>query len=218
VTARQIRQQAVVSEALSGLRIDQAAARLFPDFSRARLQDWLRGGQLRVDGQRRRPAERLVGGETLSLEAVLEAEERWLAQALSLSVVYEDNHLIVLDKAAGMVVHPAAGHRDGTLVNALLHYDPALAQLPRAGIVHRLDRDTSGLMVVARTLEAHHSLIKQLQARRVHREYQALLQGALSAGGTVDAPIGRHPRQRKKMAVLPHGGKEAITHYQLLRR
>ena len=145
-------------------------------------------------------------------------EVPWQAQPIDLEIVYEDNSIIVLNKPAGLVVHPAAGHADGTLVNALLNHAPDLAQLPRAGIVHRLDMDTSGIMVVARSLAAHHHLVAQLQARTVKREYCAVCIGTMTGGGTVDAPMGRHPRQRKKMAVLSAGGKAAITHYRVVRR
>ena len=157
-------------------------------------------------------------GNTLFVDAELVEEVRWEAQALDLDIVYEDESILVLNKPAGLVVHPAAGHADGTLVNALLAHAPELSQVPRAGIVHRLDMDTSGIMVVARTLQAHGSLVAQLQARTVRREYCAVCIGTLTGGGTVDAPIGRHPRQRKKMAVLEAGGKHAVTHYRVSRR
>jgi 23S rRNA pseudouridine1911/1915/1917 synthase len=157
------------------------------------------------------------GGERVAVEVLLEQDVEVLAQDIPLQVVFEDDHLLVVNKPAGLVVHPAAGNADGTLQNALLHIDPALSVLPRAGIVHRLDKDTSGLMVVARTLPAHRSLVEQLQRRTVHREYLALLQCVLTAGGTVDAPIGRHPRDRLRMAVV-ESGKPAISHYRVLER
>jgi 23S rRNA pseudouridine1911/1915/1917 synthase len=152
------------------------------------------------------------------VDAELTEEVSWQAQAIDLDVVYEDESILVLNKPAGLVVHPAAGHADGTLVNALLAHAPELSQVPRAGIVHRLDMDTSGIMVVARSLQAHGSLVAQLQARAVTREYLAVCIGAMTGGGTVDAPIGRHPRQRKKMAVLDPGGKPAVTHYRVSQR
>ena len=200
---------------LNGERLDQAAAQLFPEYSRSRLQIWIKSGELCVNGQQRRPKDKVSDGDRLVIEAELVLEVPWQAQDIALDIVYEDTSIIVLNKPAGLVVHPAAGHADGTLVNALLGHAPDLAQLPRAGIVHRLDMDTSGIMVVARSLAAHNHLVAQLQARTVKREYCAVCIGAMTGGGTVDAPMGRHPRQRKKMAVLSAGGKPAITHYRV---
>ena len=199
----------------SGLRFDQVAAELFPQYSRARLQSWIRAGDLRLADSVVKPNTRILGGEQLSLTAELQPEGEWLAQALELDIVYEDEHILVINKAADVVVHPAAGNPDGTILNALLHHAPQVQSVPRAGIVHRLDKDTTGLMVAAKTLEAQTSLVKQLQARTVSREYDALAQGAMLSGGTVDAPIGRHPRQRTKMAVVEFNGKPAITHYRV---
>lgn len=216
--SEQIKQRATVSEKQHGMRLDQAAAELFPDFSRARLQGWIRRGALLTDGERLRPRDRVSAGAELSLEAELQDEVSWRAQDMALDILYEDADLIVINKPAGLVVHPAAGNREGTLVNALLHAYPELAALPRAGVVHRLDKETSGLMVVARTLRAHASLVDQLQARTVKREYAAVCLGFLTAGGTVDAPIGRHPRARTKMAVVATGGKPAVTHYRIAER
>jgi 23S rRNA pseudouridine1911/1915/1917 synthase len=210
--------EASVPEALGGSRLDQVAAQLFPDYSRSRLQDWIKKGELCVDGQQLRPRDKVPGGAVLLINAQLEQEISWQAQDIDLDIVYEDASILVVNKPAGLVVHPAAGHADGTLVNALLGYAPQLAQLPRGGIVHRLDMDTSGIMVVARTLAAHHHLVAQLQARTVKREYCAVVIGAMTGGGTIDAPMGRHPRQRKKMAVTATGGKAAITHYRVVRR
>ncbi|WP_193166323.1 23S rRNA pseudouridine(1911/1915/1917) synthase RluD [Microbulbifer hainanensis] len=203
---------------LAGLRLDQAAAELIPDYSRARLQGWIKSGQLTVNGATAKPKDKLFGGERLSLRAELEPQGEWLAQAIDLNIVYEDDSLLVIDKPAGLVVHPAAGNPDGTLLNGLLHHCPALEMIPRAGIVHRLDKDTSGLMVVAKTLPAQTSLVAQLKERSVSRLYDAIVQGVLSGGGTVDAPIGRHRQNRLKMAVLDFGGKEAITHYRVQER
>lgn len=202
---------------MAGLRLDQALAQLFPDYSRSRLQQWVKQGRVKVDGEALRPRDKLQGGEWIELEAVEEPRGEFLPQAIPLAIVFEDEHLIVLNKPAGLVVHPAAGHRDGTLQNALLHHAPQLARLPRAGIVHRLDKETSGLLVVAKTLKAHKGLVDQLQARTVKREYLALVQGRMTAGGTVNAPIGRHPVDRKRFAVV-EGGKEAITHYRVAER
>ncbi len=210
--------QASVPQEMHGNRLDQVAAQLFPQYSRSRLQEWIRQGALSVDGQQCRPRDKVSGGARLQVDAELETAVGWQAQDIALDIVYEDTSILVLNKPAGLVVHPAAGHAQGTLVNALLAHAPELAQLPRAGIVHRLDMETSGLLVVARTLPAHHHLVEQLQSRTVKREYIALCIGAMTGGGTVDAPMGRHPRQRKKMAVLAGGGKPAITHYRLAQR
>ena len=212
-----IQRQAEVPADLAGRRVDQAAARLFPEFSRSRLQLWIREGQLKVNQRQSRPKDRLEAGDRLHIAASPQPEDDWEAEALPLDMVHEDDHLLVLNKPAGLVVHPAGGPPSGTLLNRLLHHCPALENLPRAGIVHRLDKDTSGLMVVAKTLAAHNELVKQLQARRVRREYQAVVQGVLTGGGTVDAPIGRHPKNHKKQAV-GEGGKEAVTHYRVMER
>lgn len=207
----------IPSEA-SGRRLDQVLAELFPDFSRSRLQQWLKAGEVLLDGKVVAPRYRVFGGEAVEIGAeLLPADNEVRAQAIALDIRFEDAHLLVVNKPAGLVVHPAAGNPDGTLQNALLYYDPTLASLPRAGIVHRLDKDTSGLMVVARSLAAHNSLVGQLQARTMHREYQALVQGEMTAGGSVDAPIGRHPRDRLRMAVVA-SGKPAVTHYRVLER
>lgn len=211
-------QQAQVTEAQQGKRFDQVAAELFPDFSRARLQAWIRSGELRSDGELLRPRDRVAAGAMLTLEAELQEEVSWEGEPIALDVLHEDADILVLNKPAGLVVHPAAGNRDGTLVNALLHAYPELSVLPRAGIVHRLDKDTSGLMVVARSLRAHTHLVEQLQARTVQREYAAVCIGTMTGGGTVDEPIGRHPKARKKMAVVATGGKPAVTHYRIEER
>ncbi len=206
-----------IPERLAGRRLDQALAELFPDYSRTLLQRWIRQGRVTVDGAVPRPRDKLNGGERIALRPAEERRATCEAQDIPLNIVFEDEHLIVIDKPAGLVVHPAAGHHDGTLQNALLHHDAGLATLPRCGIVHRLDKDTSGLMVVARSLKAHTALVAQLQARTVKRRYLALVQGQVVAGGTVDAPIGRHPVDRKRFAVTPTG-KEAVTHYRVAER
>jgi 23S rRNA pseudouridine1911/1915/1917 synthase len=218
VIVERIDLHAVVPVELDGQRLDQAAAKLFNRYSRSRIQQWIKSGQLLVDGQVLRPRDKILQGSELCVGAELEEEVEWQAESIDLSPVYEDDSLIVINKPAGLVVHPAAGHAEGTLVNALLHHCPDLAVIPRAGIVHRLDKDTSGLLVVAKTLPAHNSLISQLQKRSVKREYEAIVIGRLTSGGTVDLPIGRHPRQRQRMAVLEHGGKPAITHYRVIER
>ena len=201
----------------AGMRLDQALAEVLPAYSRSRLQQWLKAGQLRVDGQIHRSRDPVAGGETVSGELVLETETIALAQDIPLNLRYQDTDLLVINKPAGLVAHPAAGNRDGTLVNALLHHYPELATLPRAGLVHRLDKGTTGLLVVARNLRAHTALVEQLQARRIEREYLAVVNGVPVAGGTVDAPVGRHPVDRQRMAVTA-GGKPAVTHYRVLRR
>ena len=213
-----IQREATVTEAQHGKRLDQVAAELFPDYSRSRLQAWIRDGALLIDGTALRPRDRVEAGNRLVLNAELQEEVSWQGEAIDLAPIHEDEDILVIDKPAGLVVHPAAGNRSGTLVNALLSAYPELAALPRAGIVHRLDKDTSGLMVVARSLRAHTSLVEQLQARSVSREYAAVCIGAMTGGGTVDEPIGRHPRARKKMAVVASGGKPAVTHYRVEER
>ena len=202
---------------LSDRRLDQAAAELMPEHSRSRLQSWIKSGALVVNGQTRKPRDKVMLDDVIELEAEPEVQVSWKAQEIELDIVYQDEHLIVINKPAGLVVHPAAGHAEGTLVNALLNYAPEVENLPRAGIVHRLDKDTSGIMVAARSLVAHTSLVEQLQTRTMGREYDAVVVGTLTGGGTVDAPIGRHPRERKKMAVVA-GGKPAVTHYRLAER
>jgi 23S rRNA pseudouridine1911/1915/1917 synthase len=213
-----VKQQAEVTLEQAGHRLDQVAAELFPDFSRSRLQIWIRSGALRLNGEQARPRDKVAVGASLNIDAELEQEVNWSGEDIALDLVYEDEEIIVLDKPAGLVVHPAAGHSSGTLVNALLHHCPDLATLPRGGIVHRLDRETSGLMVVAKSLRAHSNLVEQLQERTVKRVYAAVCIGAMTGGGTVDQPIGRHPRARKKMAVVVTGGKMAISHYRLQER
>lgn len=210
-----IRRSLRVESDHAGGRLDRVLAQLLPEFSRGRLQQWIEAGQVLVDDRPCRVRDKVWGGESIRIEAELAVVDEHRPQAIALDLVYEDDHLLVINKPAGLVVHPAAGNADGTLQNALLHYSPELATLPRAGIVHRLDKDTTGLMVVARTLQAHCALVEQLQRRVVHREYRALVLGTLVAGGRVEAPIGRHPTQRVKMAVVGHG-REAITHYRVL--
>lgn len=206
-----------VPHELSDRRLDQAVAELMPEHSRSRLQGWIKGGNLTLNGKQCKPRDKVMMGDRIELDAEPEVQVEWQAQSIELDVVYEDEHLLVINKPAGLVVHPAAGHADGTLVNALLNYAPEVENLPRAGIVHRLDKDTSGIMVVARSLIAHTSLVDQLQTRTMGREYEAVVVGELTGGATVDAPIGRHPRDRKKMAVVS-SGKPAVTHYRLVER
>jgi 23S rRNA pseudouridine1911/1915/1917 synthase len=206
-----------IPEHLHGIRLDKAVAELFPDYSRARLQNWIKDGQLLVNNKQKRPRDPVVSGEVVTLSADLPSQELWQAQAIKLDVIYEDDSILVINKPIGLVVHPAAGNFDQTLVNALLYHCPALNQIPRAGVVHRLDKNTSGLLVVAKTIHAHTQLVRQLQKHTMHREYEAVVTGILIAGGTVEAPIGRHPMQRKKMCVIELG-KPAITHYRVAER
>jgi 23S rRNA pseudouridine1911/1915/1917 synthase len=202
---------------MRGRRLDQALAELVPDYSRSRLQQWIRAGQVALDGRVPKTREIVQGGEQVQIDAEVTVETASKAQAIALNVVYEDDDLLVINKPPGLVVHPAAGNPDGTLLNALLYHAPDLAALPRAGIVHRLDKETSGLMMVARNLAAHTRLVAALQARDIRREYLAVVNTVLTAGGTVDAPIGRHPVDRKRMAVVS-GGKPAVTHYRVVER
>jgi 23S rRNA pseudouridine1911/1915/1917 synthase len=207
---------------LAGARLDQALASLFPDYSRARLQRWVKDGHVTVDGKKLRPRDTVHGGEQVVLTVELVEETNWVPQPLPLNIVYEDEAVIVINKPAGLVVHPGAGNQHSTLSNALLHHAPELESVPRAGIVHRIDKDTTGLLVVARTLVAQKSLVDQLQDRAFDRHYQALVMGVMTAGGTVDAPIGRHPINRTRQAVVTiegsSSGKEAITHYRVAER
>ena len=205
-----------VPDDLAFLRLDQVVATMFPQYSRSRLQAWIKGGELLVDGQLRRTRDKLSGGELIEIRATPEAAEDTPEQ-MALDIVFEDESVIVLNKPAGVIVHPGAGNPTGTLLNGLLYFDPSLDIVPRAGIVHRLDKVTSGLMVVARTLEAQNSLVDQLQSHTVRRIYRALVYGIPPVAGQVDAPISRHPTQRTRMTVMP-GGKEAVTHYKRLRQ
>ena len=208
-----------VGPALLGLRLDQAAAQLFPDFSRMRLQEWIKSGQLTINGETAKAKDKVLEGDQLILLAEQEAVVDFQAEPMELDIVHEDDEVIVINKPVGLVVHPAAGNYTGTLLNGLLAHVPSLAGLPRAGIVHRLDKDTSGLMVVAKTLAAHQDLVTQLQARTVSRQYHAIVVGVATAGGTIDAPIGRHPVQRQKRTVTDAAdARAAVTHYRVLAR
>ncbi len=208
---------ATVPDTAAGRRFDAVLAELFPAYSRSRLAAWIKSGDALLDGQQVRPRDPVRGGEAVSLRVVEEVQTHSAPEAIPLDVLYEDEHVIVIDKPAGLVVHPGAGNPAGTLVNALLHRDPNLNTLARAGIVHRLDKDTSGVMVVARTLVAHTALIEQLSSRQVHRQYLAVVVGSMVAGGTANFPIDRHPRDRIRMAVRDDG-REAVTHYRLRER
>jgi 23S rRNA pseudouridine1911/1915/1917 synthase len=201
----------------AGRRLDQALAEALPEFSRSRLKRFIDAGQLTVDGGIARPRDIVAGGERVALNAPIEDAVVPLAQAIDLSIAWEDDQVIVVNKPAGLVVHPGAGNRDRTLQNALLAHDPTLSKLPRAGIVHRLDKDTTGLLIVARNDIARECLTEALAARTIAREYQAIAVGVMTSGGTVDAPIDRHPVDRVRMAVRT-GGRDAITHYRVIER
>lgn len=209
--------QTLVPDQAAGRRFDAVLAELFPEFSRSRLAEWIRSGDALLDGAKVRPRDPVRGGEVVQLTVTLATQTPAEPQDIPLDILYQDDQVFVIDKPAGLVVHPGAGNPDGTLVNALLHRDPALAALPRAGVVHRLDKDTSGVMVVARTLQAQTALVAQLAARQVHRQYLAVVVGALVSGGTAAAAIERHPRDRLRMAVR-EDGKDAVTHYRLRER
>jgi 23S rRNA pseudouridine1911/1915/1917 synthase len=202
-----------------GLRLDQALAQLFPDYSRGQLTKWIKAGYVSVNQQHAtRPRDAMTGGEHIVINATIEVvNDTWTAEAISLDIIHEDDDVIIINKPAGMVVHPGAGNHDGTLVNALLNHAPQLETVPRAGIVHRIDKGTTGLLMIAKTLQAHNSLVSQLQEHSVLREYQAIAVGVLTAGGTVDEPIGRHHIDRKRMAVT-NSGKPSITHYRVEQR
>jgi len=202
---------------MRGRRLDQALAELVSEYSRSRLQQWIRDGHVRLDEHLPQVREKVVGGEIVRIDALIEQQTASEAEPIALDIVHQDADLLVINKPAGLVVHPAVGNPAGTLLNALLHHDARLAGLPRAGIVHRLDKSTSGLMVVARSLTAHKRLVDALQSHAVKREYLAVVNTVLTAGGRIDAPIGRHPVDRKRMAVVS-GGKESVTHYRVEER
>ncbi|HCP53327.1 MULTISPECIES: 23S rRNA pseudouridine(1911/1915/1917) synthase RluD [Pseudomonas] len=208
---------AEVPSEMGGQRLDQVAAQLFAEHSRSRLSAWIKEGLLTVDDQVVRPRDIVHGGSVLVLNAEQEAQGEWVAEDIPLDIVYEDEHILVINKPAGLVVHPAAGHASGTLLNALLHHVPDIVNVPRAGIVHRLDKDTTGLMVVAKTIQAQTQLVDQLQKRTVSRIYECIVIGVITAGGTINAPIGRSSAQRQRMAVTD-GGKPATSHYRVLER
>jgi 23S rRNA pseudouridine1911/1915/1917 synthase len=206
----------------SGRRLDQVLAELLPDHSRSRLKQWILDGHVRLDGAIPEPRTRVAGGQLIAIQVagVATGDEHPApgAESIPLAIVHEDADVLVINKPAGLVVHPGAGNAAGTLQNGLLAHDPALAGLPRSGILHRLDKDTSGLLIVAKTLAAHTHLVRALEAREITREYRALCVGAMTAGGSVDADIGRHKTQRTKMSVTDFGGRRAVTHYRVLAR
>ncbi len=211
------KQLSTVPEALAGLRLDRALAQMFPQYSRSRLKEWLLAGAITVDGGTPRPRDPVAGGEVVELVPQAEPEVAAAPEPMALDVVFEDGDLLVVNKPAGLVVHPGAGNPAGTLMNGLLHHAPGLGEVPRAGIIHRIDKDTSGLLLVAKTLPAHTALVRQLAARDISRNYLAVCHGVLTGGGTIDTPLARHPVDRKRMSVQP-GGKPAVTHYTVLER
>lgn len=208
------RHSGVVTPELAGRRLDQALAALFDDYSRTLLTAWIRDGRVLLNGRPCRPRDTVAAGDTVAVEALLDASDQTAPEALEFGVAHEDREVIVIDKPAGLVVHPGAGNRTHTLVNGLLHRWPELAQLPRAGLIHRLDKDTSGLLVVARTPRAFQRLVAMMAAREIHRTYLAVVHGIVVAGGTVDAAISRDRQQRTRMRVA-EGGREAVTHYRV---
>lgn len=215
---QRIEREFTVAPEQVGQRLDQVAAQQWPEFSRSRLSAWIRAGDLRVDDRPVKPNHRLSFGSRIRLEAVrLPHPSNPAPQPIKLRVLLEDSSLLIIDKPAGLVVHPGSGNLEGTLVNGLLHFDPALAALPRAGLVHRLDKDTSGCLLIARTPQAHAALVQQLKRREIRRGYLAVVWGELVAGGTIDAPLGRHPVDRRRQ-VVRGDGRHAVTHYRIRQR
>jgi 23S rRNA pseudouridine1911/1915/1917 synthase len=206
-----------VPEHLTGQRLDSALAQMFPEFSRSRLKQWILAGHVTVDGRVPKPRESVAGGEQIMLNPQSEPQVTSEPEAIALDVVYEDHDLLVVNKPVGLVVHPGAGNLRGTLMNGLLHHVPALKDLPRAGIIHRLDKETSGLLLVGKNLASHTALTRLLADREISRDYLAICNGVLTGGGTINAPIGRHPVDRRKMAIRDDG-KPAVTHYRVLER
>ncbi|MDP4943929.1 23S rRNA pseudouridine(1911/1915/1917) synthase RluD [Alishewanella sp. SMS8] len=215
---KQIKLSQIVPDHLFGKRLDQVLAEMFPDYSRSRIKEWILADAVQVEQQIcNTPRQKMFGGEQIDITADLPEDERFLAEPIALDVVFEDEHILVINKPAGLVVHPGAGNADGTLLNALLHHCPGIGEVPRAGIVHRLDKDTTGLMVVAKTIPAQTHLVEAMQAREITREYEAVCYGAMTGGGSVNRPIGRHPTKRTLMAVL-ESGKPAVTHYRVMEK
>ncbi|MEN4770537.1 23S rRNA pseudouridine(1911/1915/1917) synthase RluD [Duffyella gerundensis] len=214
--AQLVQLTATVSESQLGQRLDQSLAELFPDYSRSRIKEWILERRVTVNGAIvDTPKEKVLGGEKVAIDAAIEEAQRWEAQDIALDIVHEDDDILVINKPRGLVVHPGAGNPDGTVLNALLHYYPPIMDVPRAGIVHRLDKDTTGLMVVAKTVPAQTYLVESLQLREITREYEAVAIGRMTAGGTVNEPISRHSTKRTHMAVHPMG-KPATTHYRIM--
>ena len=217
MTEERTQYTARIPDELAGQRLDQALARMFPDYSRSRLKAWLLAGSVLIDGASRRPRDPVQGGETVVLTVTADVAVRAEPEAMTLDVVFEDDDLLVVNKPSGLVVHPGAGNVSGTLMNGLLAHAPQLESLPRAGIVHRLDKDTSGLLLVAKSLPAHTALVRELAERAISRQYLAICNGVLTGGGTIDAPIERHPVDRTRMAVRDNG-RPAVTHFTVIER
>lgn len=215
--SKKIEQNVIAPESFAGKRLDQCLSTLFSDYSRSQLQKWLTKGCILVNGKVKKAKDKIIGAEIIELNATLEDRNNWQAENIPLNIIYDDNDVIVINKPAGLTVHPGAGNLSGTLSNALLAHDPSFAKIPRAGIVHRLDKNTSGLMVAAKTLKAHAALVTQLSKRQVKREYEAIATGYITVGKTIKTKIGRSPHNRLKMAVTPIG-KKAITHLVVLER
>lgn len=214
--AQEIQLTATINESQLGQRLDQALAELFPDYSRSRIKEWILDDRVQVNGRLvNKPKEKMLGGEQISIDALIDEDMRFEPQNLPLNIVYEDDDILVINKPRDFVVHPGAGNPDGTVLNALLYHYPDIADVPRAGIVHRLDKDTTGLMVVAKTVPAQTRLVESLQLREITREYEAVANGHMTAGGKVEEPISRHPTKRTHMAVNPMG-KPAVTHYRVM--
>ena len=208
----------MIPEDYSGLRLDHALAKMYPDYSRARLQKWIKNGDIKINGKVLRPKDAIQGGESIEIQAIFEDEVMLEPENIPLNIIHEDEQIIVVNKPTGFVVHPGAGNTDGTMANALLHHYPDIRVVPRVGIVHRLDKDTTGLLVVAKDNKTHTNLVEQLQQRTVSRKYVALVHGEFISGGKYVDPIGRHSVDRKKMAVKPSIGREAITHYRIRKK
>jgi 23S rRNA pseudouridine1911/1915/1917 synthase len=209
----------IITPNLDNLRLDQALAKLLPQFSRSRIQQWIKNGGVSVDQRKMvKSKEHVSLGQWVTLRIELEDSNEWQGEEIPLEILFEDESLFVINKPPGLVVHPGAGNPHSTLVNALLHYDSSLKKIPRAGLIHRLDKDTSGALLVARNLQAYHFLSAKMQQREIRRTYVAIVTGHPNPTGTIDLPIGRHPIQRTKMAVLSHGGKSARTHYKVMER
>lgn len=216
--AEKIQHKDIVPESCLGKRFDQTIAEMFPEYSRSRLKEWILAGHVTVNGDVLTKArEKMYGGEEICIDTEVEAEIRFKPQNIPLNIVYEDDDILVINKPAGLVVHPGAGNPDGTVLNALLHHCPQVDVVPRAGIVHRLDKDTTGLMVVAKTIAAQTNLVESLQAREITREYEAIASGLMTAGGIVDEPIGRHATKRTHMAVTI-SGRPSVTHYRVMEK
>ncbi|EPL9572196.1 23S rRNA pseudouridine(1911/1915/1917) synthase RluD [Providencia rettgeri] len=214
--AQQVQLSATIAESQLGQRLDQALAELFPDYSRSRIKEWILDDRVQVNGKViNKPKEKVLGSEQILIDALIEEDNRWEPQDIPLNVIYEDEDILIINKPRGLVVHPGAGNPDGTILNALLYRYPEIVDVPRAGIVHRLDKDTTGLMVVAKTVPAQTHLVESLQLREITREYEAVAVGRMTAGGMVEEPISRHPTKRTHMAVHPMG-KPAVTHYRIM--